>query len=441
MDSPAHPVVDMPATTEAAVTARPAASQRATILIYAGVLIVSLNFISPSVGFHIIPLSFVLKNKLHLSANALATFALWAGIPGYLSFAFGMVRDYWNPFGMGDRGYLVLFGALSAVVFAVFAFVRVSEPMLLTSALLGTFSFLFLWGAWNGLGSTIGRQLSMSGQISSIWNFAGSVTIFAALLLGGILSGWLEELSAGGAIRVLYLLAALVMAAIALFGIWRPAAVFAHLTNEPGKHRALLADLSRLARHWPIYPALTAWLLWNFSPGTQTVLQYYMSNTLHASDAQWGAYNAIFYVSFVPTFALFGYLSPRYPLDKLLWWGTIIAVPQMMPLLFIQSPSAALLAAVPMGLMGGVANAAYMDLLMRSCPRGLEGTLMMMSWSMYALAGNFGNLLGTDLYEHHGGFLACVVATALVYALILPTILLVPRRLIDTPDGKFIADP
>jgi Na+/melibiose symporter-like transporter len=342
---------------------------------------------------------------------------------------------------MGDRGYFVLFGALSAALFALFAFIPVSEPMLLTSALLGTFTFLFLWGAWNGLGSTIGRQLSMSGQISSIWNFAGSITIFAALLLGGVLSGWLEELSADGAIRVLYLLAALVMAAIALFGLWKPDAVFAHLTSETGKHYNLLPDLARLARHWPIYPALTAWLLWNFSPGTQTVLQYYMSNTLHASDAQWGAYNAIYYLAFVPTFALFGYLSPRYSLDKLLWWGTIVAVPQMVPLLFIHSANAVLLAAVPMGLMGGVANAAYMDLLMRACPKGLEGTLMMMSWSMYALAGNFGNLLGTDLYDHHGGFLACVIATTLVYALILPTILLVPRRLIDTPDGKFVAEP
>jgi MFS family permease len=161
---------------------------------------------------------------------------------------------------------------------------------------------------------------------------------------------------------------------------------------------------------------------------------------LHASDAQWGAFNAILSIAFVPTFVLFGFLSPRYSLEKLLWLGTVIAVPQMLPLLFVHSANAVLIAAVPMGLMGGIATAAYMDLLIRSCPKGLEGTLMMFAWSMYALAQNFGNLLGTELYEHHGGFPACVLATTLVYALMLPGILFVPKALIALPDGQHLAE-
>src|SRR5258706_10822258 len=208
---------DAPAVVERspAGAAPPATSERTRILLYAGVVIVALNLVSPASGFHVILLSFVLKNKLHLSANELATFALWAGIPGYLSFAFGVVRDFWSPFGLGDRGYFVLFGAFSAAVFTLFAFIPVGVPMLLASALLGTVFFLFLWGAWNGLGSTIGQKLHMSGQISSLWNFAGTLTIFAALMFGGVLSDQLETLSAAGAIHTLYLLVAVVMAAIA----------------------------------------------------------------------------------------------------------------------------------------------------------------------------------------------------------------------------------
>jgi len=415
--------------------ATPVASERGRILFYAGSVIVILNLVTPASGFHVIPLSFVLKNKLHLSANELAIFALWAGIPGYLSFAFGVVRDFWSPFGLGDRGYFILFGTLSAALFAFFAFIPVSVPMLLASAFLGTVSFLFLWGAWNGLGSTIGQKLHMSGQISSLWNFAGTLTIFASLLFGGVLSDWLETLSAAGAIRTLYLLVALVMAVIAAMGFWHPRVIFDHLDSARAEPRHLLNDFTRLIRHRPIYPALGIWLLWNFSPGGQTVLQYYLSDTLHASDAQWGAYNAIASIFAVPTFVLFGFLSPRVPLSRLLWWGTAVAVPQMVPLLFVPSANAVLLAAVPIGLMGGVATAAFMDLLIRSCPKGLQGTMMMLSWSMYALAQNFGNLLGTDLYEHHGGFVACVLATTFVYALMLPMLLFVPKALIARPDG------
>jgi MFS family permease len=157
---------------------------------------------------------------------------------------------------------------------------------------------------------------------------------------------------------------------------------------------------------------------------------------LHSNDAQWGEWNAIFAVSFIPTYLLFGYLCRKYPLRTLLFWGTAVGVPQFIPLLFVHSATAALIAAAPIGLMGGVATAAYYDLMIRSCPRGLEGTVLMMSIGLYYIAGRFGDLLGTSLYDRFGGFGICVAAITITYALILPTILLVPRALIATADGE-----
>jgi predicted MFS family arabinose efflux permease len=133
---------------------------------------------------------------------------------------------------------------------------------------------------------------------------------------------------------------------------------------------------------------------------------------------------------------VFGLLCRRFPLKTLLLWGTVVAVPQMVPLLFIHSVTGALIAAVPMGLMGGVASASYVDLLIRSCPRGLQGTTLMMSVGLFYVASRFGDVLGTNLYDHFGGFTVCVIAITVVYALILPTLLLVPRRLIATADGQ-----
>ncbi|MGH6872128.1 MAG: MFS transporter [Rhizomicrobium sp.] len=406
---------------------------RLTILLYCGAVIVALNFVNPSVGLFVVPLSFLLKNKLHLSATELATFTLWAGIPGYLSFAFGLARDFWSPFGLGDRGYFLLFGALSALVFLVFAFVPMSETSIFLVAMLTAIAFLFMWSAWNGLGSTLGQRHAMSGQISALWNFGGTVAIAAALFLGGRLSEWLEPMSASAAALRLYLIAAAILALVAGLGAWKPAAVFDSL--PPISARDFTADIKRLFRHWPIYPALIAWLLWNFSPGTLTVLQYYMSDVLHASDAQWGEYNAVYFAASIPAYVLFGFLSPRLSLRVLLWGGAVLGVTQMLPLLLVHSATGVLVAAIPIGLTGGIATAAYMDLLIRSCPKGLEGTMMMACWSMYTVAVNFGNLWGTDLYDRHGGFTACVIATTIVYALILPVIAFVPRHLIATADG------
>jgi hypothetical protein len=197
-----------------------------------------------------------------------------------------------------------------------------------------------------------------------------------------------------------------------------------------------LQDLKKLVQHWPIYPALLIWLLWNFAPGSITPLQYYLQNTLDASDAHWGEWNAIFAASFIPTFLVFGLLCRRLPLKTLLFWGTVVAVPQLVPLLFIDLVTGALIAAVPIGLMGGVATAAYLDLIIRSCPEGLQGTTLMMSTGLSVIIARFGDVLGTFLFDSYGGFLACVVAVTCVYALILPTLLLVPKPLISTADGE-----
>ena len=161
-----------------------------------------------------------------------------------------------------------------------------------------------------------------------------------------------------------------------------------------------------------------------------------LQNVLSGSDAQWGQWNAIFAASFIPTFLLFGFLCRSVSLRVLLFWGTVIAVPQLVPLLFLHSMTGALIAAVPSGLMGGMATAAYLDLIIRSCPRGLQGTMLMLSASINVTVTRFGDILGTRLYDFYGGFTACVIATTVVYALILPALLLVPKRLIDTADGQ-----
>src|SRR5438552_1326430 len=423
--------------TIATITVAPvdlSAAERQSIFVYLGALIVLLAFGSPSGGLIDIPISFFLKNRLHLTAHEVATFRLIVAIPLYLAFVFGFIRDMWNPLEMRDRGFMLLFGGITALLYICFAITPMSYATLLIAVVLLTGSFLFVSCAQNGLTSMIGQQHAMTGQISAVWNVFLSIPTVAALLIGGTLSCWLEEQSADDAVTILFLVGAAVMAAIALYALWRPAEVFDNIRAENGA--APIKDLARLVRHWPIYPALLVWLLWNFAPGSTTPLQYHLQNSLHATDAQWGQWNAIFAGSFIPTFIGYGLLCRRFPLETLLWWGTVLAVPQMVPLLFIDTITQALIAAVPIGLMGGLATGAYLDLIMRSCPRGLQGTTLMMSNSLYFVVVRFGDVLGTHLYDRYGGFTVCVVAITVVYALILPTLLLVPKHLIATADGQ-----
>src|SRR6202051_4913494 len=306
-------------------------------------LIVLLAFGGPSGGLIDIPISFLLKNRLPLEPHEVAHFRLITAIPLYLSFVFGFIRDVWNPLGMRDRGFMLLFGGISALLYVCFAFAPMTYSTLLVAVVGLTASFLFVASAQNGLTSTIGQQHAMTGQISALWNVFLSIPTVGALLIGGTLSGMLEDKDPDQAVRILFLVGALIMSLVGLYALWKPAEVFDNVRVENGAGSHPMKDLQRLVRHWPIYPALLIWLLWNFAPGSATPLQYYLQNTLHAEDAQWGQWNAIFAASFIPTFMLFGFLSPRLPLKTLLWWGTVVAIPQLVPLLFIHSMTAALI--------------------------------------------------------------------------------------------------
>ena len=175
--------IDRSAATLAAIAAAPvdlSPAVRHTIFLYLGILIILATFGAPWIGLIDIPVSFFLKNKLHLTAPEVANFRLVAAIPLYLSFVFGFVRDMWNPLGMRDRGFILLFGGISALLYVVFAFTPMSYATLIVGVVLLTVSSQFVASAQNGLTSVMGQQHAMSGQISAVWNVFLSIPTVAS---------------------------------------------------------------------------------------------------------------------------------------------------------------------------------------------------------------------------------------------------------------------
>ncbi|MHB8635494.1 MAG: MFS transporter [Fimbriimonadaceae bacterium] len=401
------------------------------IFTYFGTITFLYWLVVPHQGFVDIPITFILKNRLHLDSNGVSNFRLFVCIPVYFGLVFGFLRDRWHPFGLRDRGYFMLFGIITALVFVGLIFVGPTYWGLFVGVFVAMVVFRLVAAAYQGLIALIGQEDLMSGRLSTLWNIVSYVPIMLGYFVGGILEGLQTY--------YIFLGAAIVMALIALFGLWKPRSVFEGTYEKPlAQTSNLAADLRRLMRHKAIYPAILICFLWNFAPGSATPLQFYLTDKLHLSDAVFNNYYAIFTIAFIPTFFLYGALCKRVALRKLLIWGTVFAVPQMIPLMFIHSEAGALWLAAPTGLMGGVATAAYYDLAMRSCPAGLQGTLMLAVDGVFILSSRGGDRLGTAIYTSGGvhGFFYCVVATTIVYALILPLILWIPKTLIATADGE-----
>ena len=393
----------------------------------------------PSGGLIDLPLSFVLKNAMHLEAQDIAHFRLLAGVPLYLSFVFGLLRDRWVAAGQDDRKLISFFALVSTALYASFAFVPVSKLTYLIAILLLTSCSLFIASAQNGLSSELGQRHGMTGQISATWNIFTAIPSLIVFLAGGYLSQFLENESLIAANKTLFLLGALLALLLAGYTWIRPEVVFKSIGRKQEAATTPLVDLRRFLSHRPIYPALLIWMLWNFSPGSVTPLQYYLQNTLGAADWQWGAWNALFTASFIPTFLLHSWLCRRVPLSTILRWGTLAAVPQFVPLLFVDSIAVAMVIAVTAGLMGGLATAAYVDLIFRSAPRGLQGTMLMAASTVYFISTRLGDVLGSGLFDRFGGFYACVILTTIFYSLILFVLRLVSHDVvvgIDSPPAE-----
>ena len=379
-----------------------------------------------------IALTFIVKDHLHATAEQVANFRLLIAIPLYLAFCFGFVRDLWNPLGLRDRGFLIVFGTCAAALFVWLACSQLTYPGLLAAMLLIMVSFAFVSAAFQGLMALVGQEHLMSGRLSALWQILSNTPYAIAAFAAGYVA---EHLPPSGT----FLLAAGLCLLIALYGLWKPRAVFSHAYDRPQARGAtLVRDIRRLFRHRAIYPVVLIIFMFQFSPGSNTPLQFQLTDVLHASDAAYGNFQGLFLLGFLPAYALYGHLCRRVPLRRLLWLGTSITVPQMMPLALMHSASEALWFAPVMGLMGGIAYCAYMDLAMRSCPPGLQGALMMMTAGAYELAWRGGDLLGARIYASSSlhGFLYCALATTAVYALILPVLLVVPRAITATADGE-----
>jgi hypothetical protein len=400
------------------------------VFIYLGCLITLLSLSDPNGGLMDVPMSFILKNHLGMSAQDVATFRLIASIPLYISFLFGLFRDAISARYIRDREIIGFFSLASAALYLVLTALPISYWTLILATCLATTLFLFVASAQSGLTASLAQQHAMSGQISAVWNIFAFLPAAAAFVIGGHFSQFLEIQTTEATARVLFSIGAASSTAVFVFSFLRPHSVFENVTAEQNSFHAQKPNLNGLVWHLPVYPALAIWLLWNFSPGSITPLQYFLQNRLGATDIQWGIWNAVFTVSFLPAFVLYGFLALRLTFKALLWGGTLFAIPQFAPLLLVNTLDQALICAMPIGLMGGIATAAYLDLIIRSCPRGLQGTMVMMSGGIYFVSTRCGDIIGTYLYDRFDSFEPCVLMMISTYAFIPFLLLVIPKNIL-----------
>jgi hypothetical protein len=100
-------------------------------------------------------------------------FPLLTGIPVYVAFLLGLIRDRWSPFGLRDRGYFLCFAPFAAAKFLWLAFYHLSYSGIFIGTLFTMLSFRFIAAAHKALLALIGQEKLMTGRLTTLWNVVG----------------------------------------------------------------------------------------------------------------------------------------------------------------------------------------------------------------------------------------------------------------------------
>jgi len=397
----------------------------AKIIVYFGILNLVLVLASPG-GMLGIPISYLLKDHFHLGPVQTATFWAVTSSPFCVAFLFGFLRDRFRSSFGGDRGWLALGSAAAVICYLCLALIDLDLRALTVLVLIVFVCFVFMSAAAGAMLTAVAQARLMSGRLST----TSQSGTFVPGVLAALAGGWIvSHLSVRGTFVAAAAISGFVL--IQMMVSINPEATI----RSDSRPESSLAALKRAATYRPIWTASLIWFLWSFSPGYQTPMFYHLTNTVKISPQAFGVFSALFLGFNLPTMLLYGALCRRFPFSRWLWWGTVLGILQPAVMLCALGTRSAMLVGVIGGLMSGLGQVAFLDLVIRSCPRGLEGTGIMLATAAYVFAINLGNVFGSWIYAQ-GGFSTAMFITAVSTALILPVIWIVPPAITASREGE-----
>jgi MFS family permease len=395
------------------------------------------NGIGDPTGLISLPVLFILKDRLHVGPEAVAVFDAITLVPAYAAVLFGLLRDRWSPFGRRDRGYFALAAPAAIACYLWLAAVPLSYAHLLSGIIGAMIAYQMLDASTAALVTVVAQRKAATGTLSALTETIENVVSILSVLAGGWMVSHLAP-------RIIFLLAAALTLPIFVQAFWSPTAVFppaaviqkdspVEQEQESEGFRELVRILIPQGRKlWPVAIIL---VLYNFSPGWYTPLFYYLTNQVHLSSEAFGVCRAVQHGGILVATAMYGALCGRLPFRQLLRLTIAISIFPGFLYLLIRGTAGAIAVSAMVGLVSGFATAAVFDLLMRSCPPGLEGAGTALGHSAFGLAGAFGDVLGAAVYAR-GGFALCLVMDAVATASILPMLRRLPQAVMSATDSE-----
>ncbi len=384
-------------------------------------------------GLSAIPINFFFKDQLKLGLERIALFGFLMGIPIYIGVVLGLLRDRWQPLGGRDRAYMLVLPPLAAAGFLWLSTQPLSYRNIFVVILYCGFCGVLLSAAMQGLMAATAQRYALPGRLSAVFG----VAVFLPPIISNYVGGWL---TAHVRPQLVFQLCAGLILLVMLFSVWRPHSVrISGLSQKSHTFEDLKVDVGRLIRHRPLYIPAMILFLWNFAPGWGTPLFFYLTEHVKLSSETFGTVLSIQSMFTVLFLLIYGALCKRFTLRTMLWVGLVLGLAGAPLYWFIHSPMQAYVVAALAGVSVGIGAAAFMDLLMRSCPKASEGVTMSLAGCAVAFGWNTSDIVGSWLYAR-GGFGLALVVSMLTLLPMIPLFLAIPKSLIASRDGEHLPE-
>jgi len=341
-----------------------------------------------------LPITFLLKETLGLSAAQTATFFSITVIPWLIKPAYGLISDFVPLFGRRRKSYFLLASGMAAAM-----------GIILT--LIGSYSY---WGiaiffTLMGLGLAFtdvltdalmvenGQRLGLTGAFQAIQWAAIS---FASILVG-IGGGWLAQHKL---ISLTFLIATVFPAitlAMAIFMITEP-----RIEGSERQFPETWLAIRGAIRSRTLWIVAGFIFFYNFSPSFGPALVYYASDALHFSKIFLGTLDSLTYASGMIGSAIYFAFSKSVPFKRLIHFAIAAGVLATLAYLAYRDQGSAIALSLVFGGVAMFIQLTFLDLAARACPKQVEATFFALLMSVYNGAVQLSQITGGWLYDQLG---------------------------------------
>ncbi len=381
-----------------------------------------------------LPLSFMLKENLALTATQMAYFGAVTTIAWVIKPVWGFISDYFPILGYRRKSYLLLTSVVAFWAWVTLAFSgNYTVLTILTLITISYVAYAFQDVVTDGLMVEVSKPDNLTGKFQSIqWG-----AVYAASIITALASGYLTDLARNQHITYQHIFGiTAIFPLITIFVVW-------YLVKEPKIASAQPVDKTNLNLLKESFKHKDLWLLafflffWNFSPSFGAPFFYYATDTLKFDGKFFGILGGIASASSLLGAILFNKYLSKIEIRKLLVAAIFIGigatlftliyfVPQVINNLKIVK-TIAIISSVPLALISTIIFLSLLNLAAKISPLYAGGTVFAFLMSFYNLGIMGSSIFGGWLFQYTG--LIPLIIISAVFSFF--TIFLLPYLTID----------